>query len=171
LADRRDLFNDADAGSVVRVLLKIEMRFALVLILVLALSACKGSGPSAADEFYGTDVTLPNGKRILAEPARTETAMMRGMMFRDALADDRGMLFTHGEPGNFSYWMFQVRIPLDILWLSPQKRVVEIVEGAQPCPAKPCPSYGGKQQALYVLELSAGSVKRHNLRIGDALRF
>ena len=99
------------------------MRFALALILVL-LTACKASGPSAAEDFYGTDVTLPNGKRILAEAARTETMMIRGMMFRDSLAEDRGMLFTHGEPGNFGYWMFQVRIPLDIIWLSPQKRVV-----------------------------------------------
>jgi hypothetical protein len=146
------------------------MRFALALILVL-LTACKSGGPTAAEDFYGTDVTLPNGKTILAEAARTETMMMRGMMFRDSLADDRGMLFTHGEPGNFPYWMFQVRIPLDILWLSPQKRVVEIVEGTKPCPAKPCPNYGGTVPALYVLELSAGSVKRHNLKIGDTLRF
>ena len=45
------------------------------------------------------------------------------------------------------------------------------MENAQPCPAKPCMGYGGKQQALYVLELAAGSVKRHNLQVGDALRF
>ncbi len=146
------------------------MRSALILILVL-LTACKASGPSAQDDFYGTDVTLPNGKRILAEAARTETMMMRGMMFRDSLAEGRGMLFTHGEPGNFGYWMFQVRIPLDILWLDPQRRVVEIVENAQPCPAKPCLGYGGKEKALYVLELAAGSAKRHNLRVGDTLRF
>lgn len=148
------------------------MRFALTLILVLS-CACRSSssGPSAAEDFYGTDVTLPNGKKILAEAARTETMMIRGMMFRDSLAEDRGMLFTHGEPGNFGYWMFQVRIPLDILWLDPQKRIVEIVENAKPCPAKPCSGYGGKEKALYVLELASGSVKRNNLRVGDAIRF
>jgi uncharacterized protein len=148
------------------------MRFALPLILVL-LAACKtgSTGSSASDDFYLTDVTLPNGKVIRAEPARTETMMIRGMMFRDSLAEDRGMLFTHGETGNFSYWMFQVRIPLDIIWLDAQKRVVEIVENAKPCPAKPCENYGGKQKALYVLELAGGGVQRNNLRLGDTLRF
>ena len=146
------------------------MRFALLLILLLT-SSCRSHGPSAQEDYYGSDVTLPNGKKILAESARTETMMMRGMMFRDSLAEDRGMLFTHGEPGTFAYWMFQVRIPLDIVWLDPGKRIVEIVENAAPCPKKPCLGYGGQAKALYVLELTAGSAKRHNLRVGDALRF
>jgi uncharacterized membrane protein (UPF0127 family) len=146
------------------------MRFVPLLILVL-LTSCRSGAPTAQEDFDGTDVTLPNGKKILAESARTETMMMRGMMFRDSLAEDRGMLFTHGEPGNFSYWMFQVKIPLDILWLGPNKRIVEIVENAAPCPAKPCPGYGGKERALYVLELAGGSAKRNNLRVGDSLRF
>ena len=146
------------------------MRFVLLPILLL-LTSCRVNGPSAQEDYYGSDVTLPNGKKILAESARTETMMMRGMMFRDSLAEDRGMLFTHGEPGTFAYWMFQVRIPLDILWLDSGKRIVEIVENAAPCPKKPCLGYGGKEKALYILELSAGSVKRNSLRVGDALRF
>ena len=149
------------------------MRFRpfLIPILLLALAACRSNGPSAQEDYYGTDVTLPNGKRILAESVRTETMMMRGMMFRDSLAEDRGMLFTHGEPGNFSYWMFQVRIPLDIVWLGSSRRIVEIIENAPPCAAKPCPGYGGKEKALYILELAGGSAKRNNLQVGDALRF
>ena len=152
------------------------MRFAPLSIAILAIAfltttGCSTSKPSAADEYYGMDVYLPNGKKILAEAARTETRMMRGMMFRDSLAEDRGMLFTHGEPGNFPYWMFQVRIPLDILWLDSRRRVVEIVENAAPCAQKPCPSYGGKEKALYVLELAGGSVKKHHLQVGDVLRF
>jgi len=135
------------------------------------LAACSTSKPSAADEFYGTDVYLPNGKKILAEAVRSQTMMMRGMMFRDSLAPDRGMLFTHGEEGNFPYWMFQVRIPLDMLWLDSRRTVVEIVENAAPCAQKPCPSYGGTKKALYVLELAGGSVKQHNLRVGDKVRF
>ena len=62
------------------------MRFALLLILLL-LTSCRSHGPSAQEDYYGSDVTLPNGKKILAESARTETMMMRGMMFRDSLAE------------------------------------------------------------------------------------
>lgn len=148
------------------------MRSAVCLLISLTFAACSTSkGPSAAEDYYSTTVYLPNGKAILAEDARTETMMMRGMMFRDSLAEDRGMLFTHGEPGNFPYWMFQVRIPLDILWLDSKHNVVEIVENAAPCAKKPCPAYGGKEKALYVLELAGGSVKKHNLRTGDRIRF
>ena len=143
-----------------------------VLALLLgALTSCSTSGGSASDEFYGTDVYLPNGKKILAETVRTETMMMRGMMFRDSLAEDRGMLFTHGEEGQFPYWMFQVRIPLDIIWLDSRRRVVEIAEKAAPCAQKPCGSYGGKVKALYVLELAGGSVEKNRIRVGDVLRF
>lgn len=137
----------------------------------LTLTSCTASKPSAADEFYGADVYLPNGKKILAESVRTETMMMRGMMFRDTLAEDRGMLFTHGEEGQFPYWMFQVRIPLDIIWLDSRRRIVEIVENAAPCPQKPCGSYGGKARALFVLELAGGSVKKNRLQVGETLRF
>jgi uncharacterized membrane protein (UPF0127 family) len=49
--------------------------------------------------------------------------------------------------------------------------VVEIAENAAPCSQKPCPAYGGKEKALYVLELTAGSVKKNNIRTGDHIRF
>lgn len=149
------------------------MRFAWLpslLFPILFTTGCT-SGPSASDDYYGTNVYFPNGKKVLAEQARTETMMMRGMMFRDSLAEDRGMLFTHGEEGNFPYWMFQVKIPLDMIWLDSHRRIVEIVENAQPCPQKPCSSYGGKEKALYVLELSGGNAKKNSLKVGDVLRF
>jgi uncharacterized protein len=141
-----------------------------LLLPILFTTSCT-SGPSAADDYYGTNVYFPNGKQVLAEQARTETMMMRGMMFRDSLAENRGMLFTHGEEGTFSYWMFQVKIPLDIIWMDSRRRIVEIVENAQPCPQKPCVSYGGKEKALYVLELSGGNARKNGLKVGDVLRF
>lgn len=141
-------------------------------MLLLALCAC---GPKAVtlEEYYSRVVTLPNGQEIRAEEVTHPTDMMRGMMFRDHLAPDRGMLFMHDRPGYYTYWMYQVRIPLDIIWLDSNRTIVEIIENAAPCPgpASDCPSYGGNKQAQYVLELAGGMAQKYGLRLGHTLSF
>jgi uncharacterized membrane protein (UPF0127 family) len=99
--------------------------------------------------------------------------MMRGMMFRDSLEEDRGMLFIHGGAGNYPYYMYQVRIPLDIIWLDQNRSIVEISANTPPCTsaASECPRYGGKQTALFVLELAGGMAAKYNLHTGQRLEF
>ncbi|MGH9629752.1 MAG: DUF192 domain-containing protein, partial [Bryobacteraceae bacterium] len=104
----------------------------IVLLASLLLSGCAEEAPSVED-FHSTLVTLPNGQEIRAEVMTHPTDMRRGMMFRESLAPDRGMLFIHGEPGKHPYWMFQVQIPLDIIWMDANKSIVEVVPNAQPC--------------------------------------
>jgi uncharacterized membrane protein (UPF0127 family) len=121
-----------------------------------------------------TEVTFPNGKRVLAETMRRDVDQMRGMMFRDALVKDRGMLFVHTSDENHPYWMYQVRIPLDIIWMDHQRRIVEIAANTPPCPSKSsreCPSFGGHEKSRYVLELAGGEAANFGLRVGDALAF
>ena len=60
---------------------------------------------------------------------------------------------------------------LDIIWLSEEKRIVEITASAPPCSSKPCPSYGINEASMYVLEIGAGEAARMGLRIGDQMRF
>src|ERR671936_2755034 len=83
---------------------------------IFLVSGC-GPQPVTLDEYRTREVTLPNGTKIRAEVMIHPTDMMRGMMFRDSLAPDRGMLFIHEQPGKYSYWMHQVKIPLDIIWM------------------------------------------------------
>lgn len=138
----------------------------------LTLGSC--GEPAARLEDYNTrPVRLPDGAVIRAEVMYRPEDMMRGMMFRESLAEDRGMLFVHGEPGLYSYWMYQVKIPLDLIWLDADKRIVEMSPNAPPCRAKAsqCPQYGGNQKALYVLELAAGSIEKHGLKLGSRLDF
>lgn len=145
-----------------------------LLACTLALTICSCGEEAAKIEDYNTrPVRLPNGVEIRAEVMMHPEDMMRGMMFRDSLAADRGMLFIHGEPGKYTYWMFQVRIPLDIIWLDADKRIVEMAPNTPPCTvrASQCPQYGGNEKALYVLELAAGSIEKHSLRVGSQLSF
>ncbi|MCW5981561.1 MAG: DUF192 domain-containing protein [Bryobacteraceae bacterium] len=142
-------------------------------LFVFALAWSCGERPATLDTFNTRLIALPNGSRVRAEVAVRPEDVMRGMMFRDSLAEDRGMLFIHGEPGKYTYYMYQVRIPLDILWLDANRRIVEISANTPPCTtrASECPLYGGNEPALYVLELAAGSVERHGLRVGQQLSF
>jgi uncharacterized membrane protein (UPF0127 family) len=149
------------------------LRALSVFLMLLFVSACDKKAQSL-DDFQTTPLTLANGKEIRVEVLSKKQDMMRGMMFRDSLASDRGMLFVHGSPGLYPYWMYQVRIPLDIIWLDMNRQVVEISSNTPPCKsgsAKECESYGGRKMAVYVLELPGGSSEKFGIRVGDRVTF
>lgn len=148
------------------------MRFVFPLFAALLLTSC---GPRTVnwDEYHTRSVRLPDGTEIQAEVMDSPSEMMRGMMFRDSIAPNRGMLFVHSQPGRYPYWMFQVRIPLDMIWIDANGRIVEILPDVPPCKGarEECPSYGGNVDAVYVLELGGGIAAKHGLKHGDVLRF
>jgi uncharacterized protein len=139
----------------------------------LSLCACSPK-ISDVDGLNTTEITFPSGKTVVAETMLRDIDQMRGMMFRDSLAKDRGMLFVHPKEENVPYWMYQVRIPLDIIWMDQQRRIVEIAANTPACTSKSsrdCPSYGGHEKARYVLELAGGGAALYGLKVGDTLSF
>lgn len=116
-------------------------------------------------------VFFPSGKVISAELAASEDARMRGLMFRKRLDDNQGMLFVFEEEGYHSFWMKNMSISIDILWLDRQKRIVHIEHRVPPCSREPCPSYPPEFPSLYVLELKAGESEAQNLQLFDRLEF
>lgn len=144
----------------------------LFLAAPLVLAACGSS--TRVEDLNATIVTLPNGKKIMAETMRTPETMARGMMFRDALPEGRGMLFVHESEGRYPYWMFNCKVPLDIIWMNKNRQVVEISLNTPPCPSTnpaECPSYGGHQNAQYVLELNGGAAIQYAIAVGSQLDF
>jgi len=142
-------------------------------VLALLLAACGGKPATIAD-ITSTEVTFPNGARIQADYVSQQIDVMRGMMFLDSLEQSRGKMFVHASEANFPYFMYQTKIPLDIIWISRRRRVVEISANTPPCPSKSasaCPSYGGHQRALFVLEVNAGIAANNGLKVGDAVDF
>ena len=132
----------------------------------------RGTGPTSQWMTVSqVTVTYPNGARLFAEVADTPAKRASGLMFRDRLAPDRGMLFVFEEAGSWTFWMKNTKIALDILWLGPDKRIVYIEENVPGCRQDPCPEYKPNREALYVLELPAGTVKREKLAKGMNLRF
>ncbi len=92
---------------------------------LLLLTACHSA--SNVDEVLNTEaVTLPDGAQIQAEVKRSASDKAQGMMYRDSLPKDRGMLFLNGRPERSAYWMANCKFPLDIIWLDENRKVVEI---------------------------------------------
>lgn len=88
-------------------------------------------------------------------------------MGRAALKPYEGMLFVQPRTGLYRYWMHGVSIPLDILWLDSELRVLEIVCGAVPGSVEPL---GSCPASKYGLEIPAGMAARYSLAVGDRLK-
>jgi len=155
------------------------MRISLALRTALPLTAAAWfavgcSSSNITDELNLTQVTFPNGVKVNAETMRSDVELMRGLMFRESLAPNRGMLFIHPSESTFHYWMYQTKIPLDMIWMDHDRRIVEMSLATPPCrssSAAECPSYGGNFKSKYVLEVNAGIARKNGLKTGDTLDF
>ena len=116
-------------------------------------------------------IYLPNGKSVTAELVVTDEERQRGLMFREKLLPDQGMLFVFEEEGLYSFWMKNTLISLDMLWINKDRRIVHIARNVPPCKEDPCPSYSPERPGLYVLELAAGAADRLGLKLFDRLEF
>ena len=116
-------------------------------------------------------IYLPDGKSVTAELAVTDEERQRGLMFREKLGLDQGMLFVFEEESKYAFWMKNTLIPLDMLWIDKDRRIVHIRRNVPPCKEDPCPSYGPDRAGLYALELAAGASDRFGLKLFDRLEF
>jgi len=107
---------------------------------------------------------------FFVELADTPEKQIEGLMNRESLDENRGMLFIFDKEGIYSFWMKNTLIPLDIIWLNENKEVVFIKNNAQPCQNE-CPAIKPDAEAKYVLEINSGLANKINLNLGDKLIF
>jgi len=120
------------------------------------------------DDEHG--VVVANGLRVIVEIADTAPERRRGLSGRDGLEPGFGMLFIFPSEGVYSFWMYRMKFPIDMIWMDSGGRVVYIVEDAQPCgDSLVCPVYTPDKPAKYVLEVNAGFVKMADLKLGDVV--
>lgn len=137
-------------------------------IVLLPLLACAMSGCAGASQPW---VEL-GGQRYAVELADDDAERARGLMFRDAMADGRGMLFVHDTQEPQAYWMKNTRIALDILYFDNDRKLVAQQRDVPPCSlGDACPSYPSNAPARYVLELNAGQAEKLKLQDGATLIF
>lgn len=116
-------------------------------------------------------VTFPNGTKVSVEVADTEAARARGLMFRETLPPNYGMLFLFQERGVHSFWMKNTLISLDILWLDSHGTIISIAQDVPPCIDEPCPHYLPDAEACAVVEVMSGFAKQHGVNVADTVKF
>jgi len=136
-----------------------RLRALFVIPLLLLFTSCVSAEPQV----------VLKGQRFKVELATTPKEHALGLMFRDKLAEDSGMLFIFPTATTRSFWMRNTRIPLDILYFDDSLRLVSVAQGAKPCHVARCPTYSSAGPARYVLELNAGKAAELGLEPGDEL--
>ena len=113
-----------------------------------------------------------DGHRFHVEIADDDIERSRGLMFRESMDENRGMLFIHDSQQPLAYWMKNTKLPLDILYFDSERRLVSQQRDVPPCSlGNRCPPYPSHAPALYVLELNAGQAAKLGLKAGSALTF
>lgn len=107
---------------------------------------------------------------IDAEIADSEEKRVKGLMFRRSLTESQGMLFVFEPEQKPKFWMKNVETSLDIIWISLDKRVVDIKTNIPPC-RDYCESIISEHKARYALEVKGGFVDKYQIKIGDNVSF
>ena len=109
--------------------------------------------------------------KLLVEVADTREQRIRGLMFRQSLPADSGMLLVFDREEIQGIWMKNMRFNLDIIFLNKDKQVLEIFPDVPPCREDPCPSYICRHPAKYVLEIKGNRSRELGIKPGDVLFF
>jgi len=102
--------------------------------------------------------------RFTVEIADNDEERNRGLMFRESLADDRGMLFHFQEPEMASFWMRNTVISLDIIFIGIDGRILNVASRTTPYSEEPIPASG---MTRGVLEIRGGRAAELGIRAGD----
>jgi len=149
------------------------MKFAKIIlifcILLLALAAVYAAAYAIEEQSKRTRVCFGNDC-FNASVAGTPAARGRGLMFVTKLNPDAGMLFIFAQSDVYPFWMKNTLIPLDIIWLDENKKIVFIKNNAQPCGADVCLNIVPPAAARYVLEVNANTAERLNWESGDVMQ-
>ena len=138
---------------------------------LILLAGCAGAGtaqgPNGEPLEPLTVVTATGEHPFMVEIADDEMERQRGLMHREPLADDRGMLFQFPDVAERGFWMHNTPRSLDIIYIDPYGRIVSIAERVTPNSDAIIPSNG---PAMGVLEIRAGRADEIGAKAGDRVR-
>ncbi len=123
--------------------------------------------------FQTTTITLGD-QQINAEVANDKFKQSNGLMGRKSLAENAGMLFPMGYSDKHHIWMFNTYIPLDIIWIDENFKIVDIKKDIPPCTESlksACTIYSPSTDAFYILEVNAGFCEKNNITLGQKATF
>ena len=127
--------------------------------LTVTIQGCAAKGPS---------IDL-KGQSYSIELAEDNATREHGLMDRESMPADHGMLFVFQDDVPRAFWMKNCKFPQDMLFFDENRKLVSVQHDVPACTADPCPAYSSGAPARYVLELNAGQAKKLGLTPGDEL--
>lgn len=103
------------------------------------------------------------------EVSDTKEERELGLMHRESLDEDKGMLFIFEDERRVAFWMKNTLISLDMIFMDKNFKVVDFFENVPTCEKEPCPRYIPNNPAMYVVELNAGQIDKMELDRGDLI--
>jgi uncharacterized protein len=126
---------------------------------------------SGSNGYRQVNVTV-NGMVLIADIAATDEQKIKGLSVKDSLAENEAMLFVYDNEAEHTFWMKDMKFPIDIIWIDTNKTVVHIEHNLQPCSSELlCPSYKPIDDSLYVLETVSGFAEKHDIAKGTPVDF
>lgn len=107
-------------------------------------------------------------QQVNIEIADTEYERQTGLMYRETMEEDQGMLFIYSNEAPRSFYMKNTYIALDLIFYDKDSTVVSFIENAVPMDETSLPS---EKPAQFILELNAGKVNQWNIEVGDKMTF
>ena len=146
------------------------LRLVLVALIILPLAACKDKPLAQGDDLnldVLTIITKSDKHSFNVELALDIKAQGKGLMGRESMAEDAGMLFYFQERAERNFWMKNTLIPLDIMFLNTDGTIHHIYEQAMPHDLTRITSNGPVRA---VLEINGGLVRKHGIQKGDVVK-
>ena len=137
---------------------------AFAFVAVLDLARAQAASAPAVDDL--SIVTASGPHHFSVEVMRTQDELERGLMFRNTMPADHGMLFDFGEPQEVTMWMKNTVLALDMVFIGKNGHIVSIKHDAEPFSLATIPSGG---EVLGVLEVNAGTAQRIGAKAGDTV--
>ena len=133
-------------------------------------AAVPAATPTAASTAAGPRAVMPSDVLYRLELALTPEDQAQGLMFRESLPPNTGMLFVFPTSEPHHFWMKNTMIPLDMIWMDEAGKVLFVSANTPPCKADPCPTYGPDGPARQVLEIAGGMAAKEKITAGSTLK-
>jgi uncharacterized protein len=143
-------------------------RLRRLILLVTGLAAIGGAAACEAQPRVA--ISTQSGREVVFQVEVADTPAKRelGLQYRKELGSDRGMIFLFAAEAPQTFWMKNTPIPLDMIFINRDRRIVGIIEQTVPYSLE---SRSVKAPSQYVLEINGGLAKRHGIQAGDRVRF
>jgi uncharacterized protein len=141
----------------------------IILLVCVFLALVIRNSPRAARTAAGPRVVI-NGINIPVEIADETEEQRQGLSGRGSLDEGSGLLFIFPDKQVRVFWMKDMFFPLDIIWIADNK-IIKTDENLPPGGKSPAEKYNSVRPANYVLEVNAGFVARHGLKVGDDIKY